>query len=154
MVHQQMPGAATGQGQPMNNQNMNAANPTLRPTFVLQPESVASARATENLRSRSADSRPLNSTAPASNIEDDEADWVDVPMDMPMPMPMPMPAQAVPNLPMYPTPRFRGPAIIRKFESLKSSSFFTSNSLVSRIDRSESALHIAIFHSDSSSTFR
>lgn len=115
MVNQQTSTGTNTNTQPSNNNNnnMNAPDSILRSTFVIQPDSSSSARTNETLRSRSADSRPSNTNRTAANLDDDDADWIDLPaMDIPMP---PQQQQQLPTPPMVPMPRLRGPAIIRKF---------------------------------------
>ncbi len=116
MVSQQTPGAANNNTQPPNNNNSDVSDSILRSTFVLQPDSSTSTstRNNEALRSRSADSRPINTntatSTTTSSIEDDDADWIDLP-----PMDLPLPPQQLPSPPILPMPRIRGSAIIRKF---------------------------------------
>lgn len=96
-----------------NNNNANTPNPILNSSFVIQSDSTPSTRNNETLRSRSADSRPSNTNTPASNMDDDDADWIDLPpMDLPVPPP-PQPTAQHPIPPILPIPRLRGPAIIR-----------------------------------------
>ena len=110
MANQQA--SAGGNIHPSNNDNMNIPDPLLRSTFVIQPDSSSSTRNNETLRSRSADSRPPNTSTVPSTTEDDDADWIDLPsMDMPMPPPPPPPQ--LPTPPVLHIPRIRGPAIIR-----------------------------------------
>ncbi len=119
MVNQQ---TSTGTNtQPSNNNNIQES--LLRSAFVVQPDPSSAARTNEALRSRSADSRPPNTNAPASNIDDDDDNWIDLPAtDIPVaPLP-PLPAQ-LPTPPILPIPRIRGPAIIRMLLS-KNEKFF------------------------------
>lgn len=116
IVNQQTSGTGINNNQSLNNNNINAPDGILRSTFVLQPDSqsTTTTRATDALRSRSADSRPTNPNANASNTDDDDADWIDLPpMDIQMPPPPPPPQ--LPNPTAIPIPRIRGPAIIRKY---------------------------------------
>ena len=132
MVNQQ---TSTGTNtQPSNNNNIQDS--LLRSTFVVQPDPPSATRTNEALRSRSADSRPPNTNTPASNIDDDDDNWIDLPSaDIPVPPLPPMPAQ-LPNPPVLPIPRIRGPAIIRML-SLKNEKFFEIiSTLLESIDRS------------------
>jgi hypothetical protein len=118
MANQQTPNTANNNSQQSTNNNSDPSTSTLRSTFVLQPDSpLSTTRNNETLRSRSADSRPPNTNTAAStssSIEDDDADWIDLPS-----MDLPMPPQQFPTPPILPTPRLRGPAIIRKFFQTK-----------------------------------
>lgn len=103
--------------QASNNTHSNLSDSFTRPTIVNQPNPLSSIRHNETLRSRSADSRPINnnttiSTTTTSSAEDDDSDWIDLPpMDG-----SPMPLQQSPNLPMIPMSRIRGPAIIQSID--------------------------------------
>ena len=151
MVNQQMPTGRPDNVSQANMNNLNAASSLLRSAFVMPPNATASARNTDAFRSRSADSRPANTNTGAGiNIDDDEADWVDLPMDLPLP-PQQMPAPSMPAMPAM--PRFRGPAIIRKcsprvdqWQELERRSF--------RIDRSKFTMHVAVLHSNASTSVR
>jgi hypothetical protein len=112
MVNQQASTGTNTQPTNNNNNNINIQDSLLRSAFVVQPDPPSSTRSNETLRSRSADSRPSNTNNSTSNIDDDDADWIDLPaMDIPMPPPPPPPQ--LPNAPIIPIPRIRGPAIIR-----------------------------------------
>ena len=98
-----------------NNNDSNLSDSLVRSTLVLQPNSSASIRNNETLRSRSADSRPINnntrtSTTTTLNVGDDDSDWIELSS-----MDLPMSAHPLPNPFTPPMSRFRGPAIIRKF---------------------------------------
>ena len=112
IVNQQT-STSTNTQTPNNNNNTNTPDSILNSSFVVQSDSTSGTRNNEALRSRSADSRPSNTNTPASNLDDDDADWIDLPnMDMPVPPP-PQPAVQHPIPPILPIPRLRGPAIIR-----------------------------------------
>jgi hypothetical protein len=122
MVNQQMStGTSSHESEQTNNQNLDQSQSILRSTFVVPNDSgTSAARLNEGLRSRSADSRPINpnpatatATATAtSNMEDDDSDWIDLPMDHPAP------SQALPAPSILPMPRIRGSAIIRRFSRM------------------------------------
>ncbi|CAF1162054.1 unnamed protein product [Rotaria sordida] len=146
MVNQQVPNNTNINNQIPNNNNNNILNATdsiLRSTFVLQPDSSSSSsRNNETLRSRSADSRPTNNntttSTTTSSIEDDEADWIDLPS-----MDLPMPPQQHPNPPIIPMPRLRGPAIIQSIDrSLPCASPYFTQTLRPPFDNPNNAANL------------
>jgi hypothetical protein len=161
MVNQQTPGSTNNNTQPSNNNNLDISDSVLRSTFVLQPDASTSMRNNETLRSRSADSRPINTNTAAStttsSIEDDDADWIDLPsMDLPIPpTPPAQQQQQLPHPPILPMPRIRGSAIIRKFLQNKTKDYEMNIFYLFyfRINRSKFTLCITLFYSNTSSTF-
>ncbi|CAF2492678.1 unnamed protein product [Rotaria sp. Silwood2] len=143
MTNQQVPNNTNINNQSPNNNNSNVTDSILRSTFVLQPDSPATTlRNNETLRSRSADSRPPNNntttSTTTSSIEDDEADWIDLPS-----MDLPVPPQQLPNPPMLPMPRLRGSAIIQSIDrSLPCASPYFTQTLRPPFDNPNNAANL------------
>ncbi|CAF0752785.1 unnamed protein product [Adineta steineri] len=126
-----------------NNNNQTIADTILRSTFALQPDSASSGRErNEAIRSRSADSRPRPNTSSTSgttpSIDDDDADWVDMPS-----MDLPVPPQQLPNPSLAGIPRLRGPAIIQSIDrSLPCASPYFTQTLRPPFDNPNNAANL------------